>query len=84
VNILLPPREVFKDCSPATQRRYNTLLMLVAYYGSLNVRQLSVQLYSSVTNNRNPVQTSLATAADATATAGDAIAHAQSSESDKK
>ena len=48
VNILLPPRETFKDASPKVQQRYNAILMLVAYYGSLNVRQLTVKLYDSV------------------------------------
>jgi hypothetical protein len=48
VNIALPPREVFANCSAVTKRRYNTLLMLIAYYGSLNLRQVSVKLYSAV------------------------------------
>jgi hypothetical protein len=48
VNILLPPREVFANCSDVTKRRYNTLLMVIAYYGSLNLRQISVKLYSAV------------------------------------
>lgn len=48
VNMLLPPREIFADSSDATKRRYNTLLMLIAYYGSLNLRQITVKLYSAV------------------------------------
>lgn len=48
VNFVLPPREVFKDTSPGFQKGYNTLLMLVAYYGSLNIRQVTVKLYQSV------------------------------------
>lgn len=58
VNILLPPREVFKDASPKAQKRYNTLLMLVSYYGSLNVRQLSVRLYDSVSDAKSQVPVS--------------------------
>lgn len=45
VNIILPPREVFADESGKTPGWYNRLLMVIAYYGSLNLRQVSVKLY---------------------------------------
>lgn len=48
VNVALPPREVFADSSDITKRRYNTLLMLVAYYGSLNLRKVTTGLYEAV------------------------------------
>ena len=48
VNALMPPREVFGNSSPKTQQRYNTILMIIAYYGALNVRQLTVKMYESV------------------------------------
>lgn len=48
VNVALPPREIFANSSAVTQRRYNTLLMLVAYYGSLNLRKVTTGLYSAV------------------------------------
>lgn len=51
VNIIMPPRETFKDASPGFQRFYNTLLVLISYYGSLNVRQFTVRLYSVVDPN---------------------------------
>lgn len=47
-NALLPPREIFKEASPKFQARYNIFLMLVAFYGAINVRQLTVKLYSAV------------------------------------
>lgn len=50
-NALMPPREIFKDWSPKFQARYNTILMIIAYYGALNIRQLTVQLYSAVKQN---------------------------------
>lgn len=48
VNVALPPREIFANASDVTKRRYNTLLMLVAYYGSLNLRKVTTGLYSAV------------------------------------
>jgi hypothetical protein len=39
VYILLPPREMFK--SP----RYNTFVALVGYYGSMNIRKVTTQIY---------------------------------------
>lgn len=45
VNIGLPPREIFGDTTP---NWYNVTLRLVAYYGSLNLRQFSVKLYAAV------------------------------------
>lgn len=48
VNVLLPPREVFANSSDITKRRYNTFLMIVAYYGSLNLRKVTTGLYESV------------------------------------
>lgn len=48
VNALMPPRELFKDASPKTQARYNMALMIIAYYGALNVRQLTVKMYEAV------------------------------------
>ena len=48
INIALPPREIFANSSAVTQRRYNTLLMLVQYYGSLNIRKVTTGLYSAV------------------------------------
>lgn len=52
VNIILPPREVFSGANGKTPEWYNRLLMIIAYYGSLNLRQVSVKLYSAV--NQNP------------------------------
>ena len=49
VNFILPPREVFKDY-PGFAKFYNVILMLVAFYGALNIRQFTVRLYSAVTN----------------------------------
>ena len=54
VNFILPPREFFKNSSLATQQRYNTLLMIVAYYGSLNIRQLTVKAYNAAFNQEDP------------------------------
>lgn len=62
VNIALPPREIF-DKTPAW---YNTLLKIVAYYGALNLRQVSVKLYSAVSQQADPVQASLERAQTAT------------------
>ncbi len=42
VNFALPPREVLADDQGRIPRWYNTLLKLVAYYGSLNIRQLTL------------------------------------------
>lgn len=48
VNAFMPPREVFKDTSPKFQARYNMILMLIAYYGALNIRGVVVKAYSAV------------------------------------
>ena len=48
VNILLPPREIFATASDKTKARYELILKLVAYYGAMNLRQVSVKLYSAV------------------------------------
>lgn len=45
VNIALPPREMFDDW-PGFQKKYNLLLKLVGYYGSINIRQKTVEAYS--------------------------------------
>ena len=85
VNILLPPREIFKSSSPKAQQRYNTVLMLVAYYGSLNVRQLSVKLYESVNQAGPPpppphqLDNALVDAAASTQKTAEAIGIAQES-----
>lgn len=84
VNFILPPRETFKDCSPTTQKRYNTLLMLVAFYGSLNVRQLTVRLYDSVGETRtsptvHSLDNALVDAAASTQKTAEAIDKAQES-----
>jgi hypothetical protein len=47
VNAILPPRETFKDF-PGFLKFYNVLLSLVAYYGALNVRNFTVQLYGKL------------------------------------
>lgn len=47
VNAILPPRETFKDF-PGFLKFYNVLLMLVAYYGALNLRNFTVQLYGKL------------------------------------
>lgn len=47
VNALLPPRETFNDF-PGFLKFYNVLLMLVAYYGALNLRQFTVTLYGKL------------------------------------
>lgn len=62
VNILLPPREIF-DKTPSW---YNTLLKFVAYYGALNLRQVSVKLYDAVNMQPDPVKASLEKAQTAT------------------
>lgn len=74
VNIVLPPREVFADDQGRIPRWYNTLLKLVAYYGSLNLRQVSVKLYSAV-NQAPPTQLQdvLNVAAKDVAKAADAV-----------
>lgn len=53
VNIALPPREVFKDF-PGFLKWYNILLNIVGYYGSLNIRQFTVKLYTAVQNGGPP------------------------------
>lgn len=53
VNFALPPREVFKDF-PSFLKWYNVILNLVGYYGSLNIRQFTVKLYSAVSNGTPP------------------------------
>lgn len=47
VHALLPPRETF-DGFPGFQRFYNVLLLIVSFYGALNIRQFSVQLYGKL------------------------------------
>lgn len=47
VNALLPPRETFKDF-PGFLKFYNVLLLLIAYWGALNVRKLTVDLYGKM------------------------------------
>jgi hypothetical protein len=42
VYVLLPPREMFKS------EGYNKFVSLVGYYGSLNVRKLTTQVYGVV------------------------------------
>ena len=84
VNALMPPREVFKDSSPKTQRRYNTLLMLIAFYGALNVRQLTVGMYDSVKQSAPPIpphqlDNALLDAAASSQQTGEAIDQAQAS-----
>lgn len=71
VNILLPPREIF-DKTPSW---YNTLLKLVAYYGALNLRQVSVKLYSAV--NQVPLDTPQQTLDKAAAASKDAVSAAK-------
>lgn len=65
VNIILPPREIFENGTPSW---YNTLLKLVAYYGALNLRQVSVKLYSAVSQQApaDPIVASLQHAQEAT------------------
>lgn len=52
VNIILPPREVFADEQGKIPKWYNTTLKLVAYYGAMNLRQVSVKLYSAVSDGK--------------------------------
>lgn len=47
MNFLFPPREIFNDF-PAFQKFYNVVLLLIAYYGSLNIRQFTVALYGKL------------------------------------
>lgn len=56
VNIALPPREVFEGGTP---QWYNTLLKLVAYYGAMNLRQVSVKFYDAVNKAPDQLQQSL-------------------------
>ena len=44
VYILLPPREMFKS------KGYNTFVAVVGYYGSLNIRKVTTQLYGVAQN----------------------------------
>lgn len=56
VNIALPPRETFADF-PGMMKGYNLILKLVAYYGALNVRDFSVQLYGKLGMQLDPIPT---------------------------
>ena len=47
MNFLFPPREIFNDF-PSFQKFYNVVLLLIAYYGSLNIRQFTVVLYGKL------------------------------------
>lgn len=47
INAIMPPREIFNDY-PAFQKPYNVLLMLIAYWGALNWRSLSVKIYGQL------------------------------------
>lgn len=47
INALLPPREIFNDW-PGFQKGYNLILLLVAYWGSMNVRSLTVKVYGQL------------------------------------
>lgn len=54
VNILLPPREIFVNRSESFRAGYETLLKLVAFYGAMNLRGVSVKLYEAVKNPAPP------------------------------
>lgn len=56
VNVILPPRETFADF-PGFLRFYNVVLKLVAFYGALNVRQFTVQLYGKLGMELEPTPT---------------------------
>jgi hypothetical protein len=84
VNALMPPRETFRNSSAKTQARYNTILMLIAYYGALNVRQLTVKMYDSVNQGApsippHQLDNALLDAAASSQQTGEAIGHAQAS-----
>lgn len=73
VNIFLPPREVFADDKGNIPRWYNITLKLVAFYGAMNLRQVTVKLYSAVQNAEPPIQRNLEVAAKSTEEAAQAI-----------
>lgn len=82
VNAFLPPREIFKDCTPSFQKKYNTILMLVGFYGAINIRQLTVQMYSAVNQDvpstpPHKLDNALRDAAASTQETAEAVAKAQ-------
>lgn len=74
VNIILPPREVFADDEGRIPRWYNIVLKLVAFYGAMNLRQVTVKLYSAVSQAPpTQLQNVLDVAAKDVAKAADAV-----------
>lgn len=45
IHFLLPPKEVFARKDGSIPEWYIRLLLIIQYYGSLNIRQVTMQLY---------------------------------------